>query len=378
MAQEKGYLVIADISGYTAFLTQAELEHAEGIMKSLFDTLEKSMQSPLVISKLEGDAIFAYAPDGSFIKGQTLLEAIENIYCAFAMSLESMHRSTTCTCKACELIPTLDLKFVSHYGTYILSDIGGRQELSGPDVILTHRLLKNKIDETNGKIAYAFLSESCADAMGLGELKEVMKPHSETYEHLGEIRGYVHDLHKVWEREREARRVYVDPDESWFKVEVDIPAKPALVWDYLADPQLRRHWLQADGMTAKGAEKGRLGVGSEYHCAHGDLTVVQTIVDWKPFDYMTLDVAFAKDQRFRLTTRLTPTDSVTRVSWYFFKLGSSNFINSFVTKWKTSKMQGMLADFFGKGGTLLREMIENDITEGKVSKRSETQLEQSI
>jgi hypothetical protein len=367
MAQENGYLVIADISGYTAFLTQAELEHAGGIMKSLFDTLEKNMQSPLVISKLEGDAIFAYAPDGSFVKGQTLLEAIENIYCAFSMSLESMHRSTTCTCKACELIPSLDLKFVTHYGTYLVSDIGGRQELSGPDVILTHRLLKNKIDETMGSKAYAFLSQSCADAMGLGELKQGMKSHSETYEHLGEVNGYVHDLQKVWEREREARRVYVDPDESWFKVEVEVPAQPAVVWDYLADPQLRRLWLRADSMNTKGTDKGRLGIGSEYHCAHGDLVITQSIVDWKPFDYMTLDVVVSKDQFFRQTTSLTPIDTGTRVSWYFFKLGGNNLIHTLISRWKTSKMQGMLTDTFTLGGSLLREMIEKDISEGKVT-----------
>ena len=60
MAQ-KGYLVIADISGYTAFVTQVEMEHAEEIMKILLSTLVKKMQSLLTISKLEGDAIFAYA-----------------------------------------------------------------------------------------------------------------------------------------------------------------------------------------------------------------------------------------------------------------------------------------------------------------------------
>jgi uncharacterized protein YndB with AHSA1/START domain len=367
MAQENGYLVIADISGYTAFLTQVELEHAEGIMKSLFDTLVKEMKSPLIISKLEGDAIFAYAPEGSFVQGQTLLEAIENIYCAFAMSLESMQLNTDCSCKACELMPSLDLKFVLHYGTYMLSEIGGRQELSGTDVILAHRLLKNKIVETNGDIAYAFLSQACADAMALGELKEGMKTHTENYEHLGDVSGYVYDLHSVWHKEREVRRVYVDPDESWFKVEVDVSAKPSLIWDYLTDPQLRRHWLQADAITAIGADKGRIGIGTDYHCAHGDLTVVQTVVDWKPFDYMTLDVTFSKDQRFRITTRLTPRDNATHVSWYFSILGGSNFITTFLTKRKTSKMKGKLYEFFNNGSTLLREMIDKDMAEGKVS-----------
>jgi hypothetical protein len=82
---------------------------------------------------------------------------------------------------------------------------------------------------------------------------------------------------------------------------------------------------------------------------------------------MTLDVTFAKDQRFRVTTRLTPTDNVTHVSWYFSMLGGSNFIHTFLTKRKTSKMQGMLSDFFSQGSKLLREMVEKDMVEGNLS-----------
>ena len=228
---QKGYLVIADISGYTAFLTHAELDHAEGIMKRLIKTLLEQMKSPFFVSKLEGDAIFVYAPEGSFVQGQTLLEAIENIYCLFAMTLESMFRDTTCKCKACKLIPTLDLKFVLHHGTFVLSDIAGRQELSGPDVILEHNLLKNKINEKLGVKAYAFISRAFADAMSLGELTEGMKMHTGNYEHLGDVSGYIHDLHSVWARERERRRVYVDPKQAWFVVEADVPVQPALAWD---------------------------------------------------------------------------------------------------------------------------------------------------
>ena len=207
MTNQDGYLVIADIKGYTAYLTQVELDHAEGIMKSLFETIVNNMQNPLIISKLEGDAVFAYAPDGSFVQGQTLLEAVENMYCSFAKTLDSMHRNTTCSCKACALMTDLDLKFILHHGSYILSEIAGHQELSGPDVIIAHRLLKNKIPDTMGIEAYVFISQACADALSIGELKENMQEHNETYEHLGEISGYVHNLHSVWEHERETRHV---------------------------------------------------------------------------------------------------------------------------------------------------------------------------
>ena len=363
---QKGYLVIADISGYTAFLTHSELDHAEGIMKSLIKTLLEQLKSPFVVSKLEGDAIFTYAPEGSFVQGQTLLEAIENIYCVFAMALESMCRDTTCKCKACELIPTLDLKFVLHHGTFVLSDIAGRQELSGPDVILVHSLLKNKINETIGVKAYAFFSQACTDAMSLGELTEGMKTHTENYEHLGDVSGYVHNLHSVWARERERRQVYVDPKQAWFVLEVDVPVQPALAWDYLNKPELRRHWVRADSITTQGRDKGRLGVGSEYHCAHGQLMVIQTIVDWKPFDYMTVDTVLTKNRFFRLTTKLTPIENGTRVSWYFAKLSGTNPFHTLLSSWKTSKMKGMLTDVFKQGSSLLREMIEDDLKAGKV------------
>ena len=35
MAQQ-GFLLIADITGYTMFLTRSELEHAQGILDALF------------------------------------------------------------------------------------------------------------------------------------------------------------------------------------------------------------------------------------------------------------------------------------------------------------------------------------------------------
>lgn len=58
MAIQKGIFVIADITGYTAFLTQSELDHAHEILKTLFDTLLNNIKTPLQISNFQGDAIF--------------------------------------------------------------------------------------------------------------------------------------------------------------------------------------------------------------------------------------------------------------------------------------------------------------------------------
>jgi len=94
--------------------------------------------------------------------------------------------------------------------------------------------------------------------------------------------------------------------------------------------------------------------------------VIQTIVDWKPFDYMTVDTVLTKNRFFRLTTKLTPIENGTRVSWYFAKLSGTNPFHTLVSRWKTSKMKGMLTNIFTQGDVSLREMIETDLGAGKV------------
>ena len=47
----------------------------------LLNVLIDHTQSPLVLSKLEGDAVFSYAPSGGFLQGQTLLDMIEIHLC---------------------------------------------------------------------------------------------------------------------------------------------------------------------------------------------------------------------------------------------------------------------------------------------------------
>ena len=67
----KGYFVIADITGYTAYLTQSGLEDAQGVLNVLFEGLLDAIQPPLQVSNFQGDAILAYTPEGSAIQGQT-------------------------------------------------------------------------------------------------------------------------------------------------------------------------------------------------------------------------------------------------------------------------------------------------------------------
>jgi class 3 adenylate cyclase len=59
-------LVIADISGYTQFIqaNKTSILHAEEIISQLLEVVIEKATYPLVLNKLEGDAVLMYAEVG--------------------------------------------------------------------------------------------------------------------------------------------------------------------------------------------------------------------------------------------------------------------------------------------------------------------------
>jgi Protein of unknown function (DUF2652) len=242
----EGYLVLADISGYTEFLTGTELER--------------------------------------------LVELIEACYFDFSSRLLDMTRATTCRCAACGSIGSLGLKFVSHYGGYLVERDAGREDLAGPDVILVHRLLKNTIIEAGGPQAYAFFTEACLQRL---PPQFNLPSHGEVYESFGETTGGVHDLAPVLSAMREERRLYIGAGDADFEATFDVPIAPALAWQYVVDPIERQRWAcnQYDKNPDRDEPnaRGRLGAGAKSHCGHGPgpIEAFREFVDWRPFAYFT-------------------------------------------------------------------------------------------
>src|SRR5215217_1447962 len=243
---KKGYFILTDISGYTEYLTESELEHAHETLQSLFDVQLANIKFPLKISGFRGDAIFIYTPEACFVNPQSFLETLENLYIVFADTLRQMQFNTTCRCRACKNIDKLDLKMCIHYGEYILQKLGDREELLGADVIVPHRMLKNTVIEKTGIESYALFSEAAAEASRLSELAYPLVAHSEVYAHLGEVKMQVLDLRNVWEREQEKQRFVVTPEEAWLTFEWDAPHPLSIVWEYLTTPQLEQRYAGYD------------------------------------------------------------------------------------------------------------------------------------
>ena len=194
---QTGYLVLADISGYTSFVATTEIEHADLALSILLEAIVEKLSSLLTISKLEGDAVFAYVEQGKLLEGKSLLELIDHTYLAFRDKADALFRGATCACKACLAIPTLDLKFMLHHGDFIIQQVAGIRDLMGTDVNLIHRLAKNHVSESTGWKGYALFTDQVLDRMQFSR-NDLFK-RCETYEHLGDVDIYCMDMHVRYE-----------------------------------------------------------------------------------------------------------------------------------------------------------------------------------
>lgn len=302
---QHGFFVLADISGYTSFVAKTELEHSHEILTELLELLVANIQSLMTISKLEGDAVFAYTGRNVFTRGDTLLEFIEAIYVAFRDRQLSMKRKTTCTCKACVNIPTLDLKFIVHCGSFVVQNIANTRELVGSDVNLIHRLSKNHVSEATGWRAYMMLTEQCLNDLGLA--LEDTHIQMEEYEHLGEIKTQSIDLHKRYKEITEARRVVLEEKDADIVLTVDFDTPPAVTWEWIQDPTKRNTWTGGEVTWFDGDRpKGRVGNGASNHCAHGKGVSTEIVRDWRPFEYSTTESYEKGKQTFTETVRFEP------------------------------------------------------------------------
>jgi uncharacterized protein YndB with AHSA1/START domain len=285
-AQPSTFL-IADISGYTGYLADVELEHAQDILADLIGAVVSALRPNFRLAKLEGDAAFMYAT-GETVDGSMLLDTIERCYFGFRRRRRDVRQATSCECNACARIPDLDLKFVVHHGAAILQKVAGRQELLGSDVIVVHRLLKNDVVEKLGIAAYALVSEKCIEASDIDPAALGMRAHSETYDRIGDVAAWVLDLERRWQEEEARGRVLVSVEDSILIVSVPTRVPPQVAWEFLTKPGQRMTWQPwVTEVAIKGATGGRRGPGSANHCMHGKDAVIEEILDWRPYDYVT-------------------------------------------------------------------------------------------
>jgi uncharacterized protein YndB with AHSA1/START domain len=287
-SSEPACLVIADIAGYTDYLAGTELDHAQDILADLVGTVVGALRPTFRLAKLEGDAAFVYAL-AETVDGSQLQDTVERCYFAFRRRLRDIRQASTCECNACILVPNLDLKFVAHHGLVAHQRIASRDELAGSAVIVAHRLLKNHVEESLGLSAYALYTDACVAAMGLADPSAAdLREHREAFEGVGDIVGWVRDLESAWAAAEAANTTIVREDEALRVWTSTFPAPSAVAWEWATSPARRPQWQHGVTGIAEQSASGRRGAGTLNHCMHGKDAVVEEILDWHPFEHVTM------------------------------------------------------------------------------------------
>jgi hypothetical protein len=316
---ETGFLVIADLTGYTAYLSGSEIEHAPAIAGDLLETIVGRLEPPFRLSKFEGDAAFLFAEDGR-ADGSLLLDAVQAAYIAFRRRLRSIDQATSCDCNSCRLAPRLDLKMFIHHGAFVRGRIAGRDELAGSDVILVHRLLKGTgAVEARGN-GFALFTAAAVVALALDADSLGLQAGQETIEHLGQVETFTLDLEALWQAESGMRRLEIPDGDVILDIEATLAGQPSIVWAHLTAPQLRTRW-EGPMVIDEVSPSGRRGVGTTAQCVTGRLATLEEVVDWQPYDHVAWRLAVPGVGPVAATAELDPTVEGTRVRLRWAYLG---------------------------------------------------------
>ncbi len=151
--QKQGIIFIPDISGFTDFVNSVEVSHSQHIVSELLELIIEELEPHFKISEIEGDAVLSYR-FGIEDREDDLIEISQRIFTKFHSHLKYFSKDRVCECGACSTVNHLGLKFIVHSGQFGIHKISNREKLFGKEVILAHRLLKNKI----GNSEYIILS----------------------------------------------------------------------------------------------------------------------------------------------------------------------------------------------------------------------------
>jgi hypothetical protein len=278
----EGTFVLADIGGYTSFLSGVGLQHAKEATEHLLNCIVKANEAPWKVGNVMGDCVFFYSPKRE--PPEQTYGRVRSLYEAFREAQMDIASGSTCRCGACDRTQELSLKFVVHAGEYDVQNIGGRKELVGKDIVVATRLLKNSVPVREYLIATSPVA-SVAEASGTTALKG-----SDDLEGIGRVEYAYVDLKPVHDAWVESREFYLSEEDSKLTVSVEIDAPVAAVWDAMCDLDKVRIWaVTLDALTPIQGDPGEFG--GVHTCLHGAQEAV----------HMTLGV---DHQQHRVTERL--------------------------------------------------------------------------
>jgi hypothetical protein len=354
---KNGFLVVADISGYTRFLADTELEHANGILKDLFDSIIPVFERSIEISNFMGDAILGHCDNRAMLNTQFIIDFAKEVYNSFADKKELININTSCQCSACKHMSELDLKVFVHYGEYINQKLQDRNELAGSDVNSIFRLMKNDVVEKTEIEPYLLVTKKALDAMGISGFGVGKHNLSQNYEHIGKIEFVIDDLHQYWEAHRQVKRHYIDSSDRLLFDEISVKANATsdLAFLMYTKPEWRQRIMHADKIEIFNKNSSTLGEGTSFHCHHGDEVFKMEITDWQSGKYVSLKHLLPFDMVVRETTEFVSENGSCIIKTRMSEIETPNLISKILVGFIRKKIRLTMFEGFN---SVLNSMVQ--------------------
>lgn len=274
---DKATILIPDISGFTEFLSQTEIEHSTHIINELLEIIIAEDKLNFFLSEIEGDAVLFYRK-GEAPTAEALIDQCLRMFTAFHHQLKIIARDTVCQCGACQMTHGLNLKFIIHSGELFEYKINRFVKASGIDMIIAHRLLKNQVPGDE----YILMSDRLGaqpDTKG-GDLRLSWQKAEDHYASIGAVPYHYANLKSVREaippppvRDNPALEE-ISPDDRTLSIKVQAPMKH--VYQILVNVEKRVLWV--NGMKKVDWQPSTERLGTKHVCFTNGLRLEHTII----------------------------------------------------------------------------------------------------
>ena len=273
----KSLLFIPDISGFTHFVQNTEIEHSQHVISELLETLINANTQNLQLAEIEGDALFFYK-ENTILSQEMLLAQMENMFTAFYTHLKILEKNRICTCNACATAPNLQLKIIAHAGELQFIDVKGNHKPFGNSVIEAHRLLKNSVNSDNYVLISDNLMEGIEIPMNYKSKLYHFQEGKDVYD-SNEINYFYSKIDtsnlQINSFEEPTYISFISPPNLTFEKEFQVSSTNLL--EYITNYKYRHHWV--DGVDEFIYDENEVTrYGSQHVC----------VINGKHLDFVTV------------------------------------------------------------------------------------------
>lgn len=275
---DHSFLFIPDISGFTEFVNQTEVEHSQHIISELLESIIDSNILDLEVSEIEGDAVLFFKRNQ--VPGlEQLLDQTRKMFINFHAIIRKYEKQRICNCGACSTAVNLKLKFVAHSGELGFVKVKQYEKPHGYNVVVIHKLLKNEVQDAE-YLLWTKTYKNNDSSRALSKLGDWAEPRegSAEYEKLGRI-GYRYiPLQALHNQVLDPIVEAVDRSNNPVRRKILIEREPHFLFQYLIRLDLRYQWNK--GLKDLTHDNKINRIGSKHICLLDSGTLeIETVSD---------------------------------------------------------------------------------------------------